>query len=182
MQPWVSLWTPIMYVSILIICCAFSRKLFFCLLCSAIVFSAVPIIEWFLSADPTYISVSRKGMSVNCLLSEHYPDLDQLLTASEGKHLQKTAGSQRWIPEPAQCLMLHLEVEVRRKTHRSFRKLLWKSEGNRSSPQVILLFNGDSKSLGHLLFQMHWHRYLGMRQVRWCLCGISKCSISKDYF
>lgn len=89
MQPWVSLWTPAVYMSIFITCCAFSRKLSFRLLCSAIVFSAVPITELFLSTDPTYLSVSRRGIPaprkfllVNPLLSGALPDWDQLLTAS----------------------------------------------------------------------------------------------------
>lgn len=68
------------------------------------------------------------------------------------------------------------------KTHKFFLKLVCESEGNLSSPQVILLFKGNGKSPEHLLFQTHLHRHLEMWQVQWCLCGISKYCVSKEYF
>lgn len=41
--------------------------------------------------------------------------------------------------------MLLSEVEGRMKTHWFFLKLLWKSEGDFSSPQVILLLRGSQQ-------------------------------------
>lgn len=183
MQPWVSLWTPTMYVSILINCCAFSRKMFFCLLCLAIVFSAVPITELFLSTDPTYLSVSRRGIPaprrfplVIPLCQEHCPDWEQLLTASWANTCRNLPGAAGGVQN------LH-------SVWLSFWKLKWAdSSGNccgkvrGSSSRVILLFERNSESLEHLLFQTRWHGHLGMRQVQWRVWYFQILFIGKDYF
>lgn len=140
MQPWVSLWTPTMYVSILIPCCAFSRKMFFCLLCLAIVFSAVPITELFLSTDPTYLSVSQRGIPalrkfplVTPFCQEHCPDWDQLLTASWANTCRNLPGAAGGV-QNLQCLVLLLGVEM----SRFFWKLLRKSEGKLFTSHLVI--------------------------------------------
>lgn len=53
-----------------------------------------------------------------------------------------------------------------------------------TSTPVILYFKSSNKSKNpeHLLLQTRLHRRLGTQQVQWCLRGISKDWISKEFF
>lgn len=99
----------------------------------------------------------KQFLLVNIFLSGARPWFRPILDSfPRANTCKKTASSHRWIPEP--------EADLSLRAHGFFLKLFWKSEGNISSLQVILLFRGNKNS-EHLLFQRCLHRHLAMLQV-----------------
>lgn len=157
---------------------------------AATAFSAVPITELFLSADSTYISVSRKDI----LVPKKFPLLNFLLSGA----LPWFGPTLDSFPRASTCRNLPVATGGSRDLHsvyRFSRKLKWvwkvigsswnccgKVRGNFSSPTSHFVILREQQGPGTSVVSEAFVQTLSDASGPKRLCGISRSYISKEYF